>query len=319
MVPSRWNNGHQIFSQSDSPVTSAAVNECISSASPESALGSPPLNSTDNPDKDIQYAQAFRYGLSLLDIADPSRKRTISTATARASENDRAPKTQRRSQPKGDPGLSRKSSQTSAEHTSPTKASHSHVPVPSSGSHAYEPSNFAQHPWPDTPFGSNAAVADVSPENHAAIRSFGHVSLRSVPFTHLSSPLAIQHGVRQSRSSSYSSTHPSNSSFAFDTNVVGDSSQSSAPYSRAPSPDSYLSESELEAESEQLNSGRNGHGIHNDPNFRPSRRTAAGGEVINTSNFVPPDLKSQMDVVFGRYLQRICSNCACLVHHELTH
>lgn len=241
----------------------------------------------------FQNPQSFAHGLALLDVADPSRKRTISTATARAAEPDRAPKTQKTTP----------SRRESVSNSGPHQLNHSPSEYPQ-GQSKSQPT-----PWfdliQDRGFSErdNMSVIDGS---HLKASS-SHARQASVIYT--PSSLA-RNGVRQSRSSSYSSAHPSLSSFGLDHNVKTGSSQSSVVPSRPHSPESFFTESETDIDWETSPSRRNSRGVHTDSSpSRPTHQPIFNAEIPNASNLVSPPLKADMDRVFDIYLQGICSNC----------
>lgn len=250
----------------------------------------------------FQNPQLFAHGLALLDVTDPSRKRTISTATARATETDRAPKTQKTT-------LSRRES---VSNSGPHPSNH----TPHEFSHGHSKSqptpwfNFMQdHGFPECD--SPSAIDGT----HLSKPHIPPLHVRHASATYTPSSLA-RNGVRQSRSSSYSSAHPSLSSFGLDHNVKAESSQSSVVPSRPHSPESFFTESETDIDWETSPSRRNSRGVHTDSSpSRPAHRPIFNAEMPSASNLVPSALKADMDRVFDIYLQAICSNCE--KHHWL--
>jgi hypothetical protein len=256
--------------------------------------------SVEHSNAPFQNPQLFAHGLALLDVADPSRKRTISTATARATETDRAHKTQKTT-------LSRRES---ISNSGPHLSNHS----PSEYLQGHSKSQST--PWfdfiqdPGFSERDNTSVIEGNHLNKSHISPARHASAIYTP-----SSLA-RNGVRQSRSSSYSSAHPSLSSFGLDQNVKAESSQSSVVPSRPHSPESFFTESETDIDWEASPSRRNSRGVHTDSSpSRPAHRPVFSAEMPNASNLVPPALKAEMDRVFDIYLQGICSNCE--KHHRL--
>ncbi|KAF8308110.1 hypothetical protein DL93DRAFT_1962949 [Clavulina sp. PMI_390] len=193
----------------------------------------------------IHSIQSFAHGLALLDASDPSRKRTISTATARAVEPDKAPKAQKLTTSTSSPSKS----QSPPQQLLPTSAALSaadgflqqqqQLTGPLSGNHIGSWLEFSQsqsqvptHGQPPTFFESELAAFDgglqpsplpqvgVSP-NTSSHPSHPPSSFRAAPPqpqpgpAYTPSPLA-RGGFRQSRSSSYSSVHPSLSSFGIE-------------------------------------------------------------------------------------------------------
>lgn len=258
----------------------------------------------------FQNPQSFAHGLALLDVADPSRKRTISTATARATETDRAPKTQKTTP----------SRRESVSNQGPHIPSHSPSEYPQ-GHNKSEPApwfDFSQDPGFSERDNTSAIDGSHLNTSHISPPHARHASAIYTP-----SPLS-RNGVRQSRSSSYSSAHPSLSSFGLDHNVKTESSQSSVVPSRPHSPESFFTESETDIDWETSPSRRNSRGMHTDSSpSRPTHQPVFNAEIPNASNLVTPALKAEMDRVFDIYLQGVCfncENCICFVESQmLTH
>lgn len=256
-----------------------------------------PIQSTEHV-RAVQNSQSFAHGLALLEATDPSRKRTISTATARAIETDRAPKTQKTS-PSQPESMDQQAASNVSYNINGTDLIQSRSPW---FEFAQEPS-FFETELASFDGGNNGQP---HPPLHTRTSLTGYIP----------SPLA-RNGFRQSRSSSYSSAHPSLSSFGLDQPMKAESSQSSAVPSRPHSPESFFTESDADVDWDASPSRRNSHSIHpertEESPSRPSHRSMPSADIPNISNLVPLHLKAEMDKIFDAYLQAVCSDCM-LIH-----
>lgn len=349
----------------------------LAAAAPHSTVVLPPDLSSPPPDQRFtsmvtdpaglpaqQTPQSFAHGLALLDASDPSRKRTISTATARAIETNRATKTQKLSSSQGDenhpsrsaasgvPLYSGSSGDAVAPQPQPSALRNSWID-PSQEAHFFE-DEFASFEH-----GTNGGAASAGGETTSIAAAAGGNVPHALPPTTSSLPrsrTSLSHigghvggggqsasaatspprprarsGVRQSRSSSYSSlsAHPSLSSFGLDLEhpLKAESSQSSVVPSRPHTPESFFTGTESDADFDWDGgpmSRRNSHSATHQQGFgdermdaSPSRRPSVGRTAMSAekeaastlSNLVPPDLKAEMDRVFDLYLQHVCSDC----------
>lgn len=261
----------------------------------------------------VQSPQSFAHGLALLEAADPSRKRTISTATARAIDTDRAPKTQKTS-PSRRESLSQPGGRSlSTNNTSVTSLTSTPSQTPEWSEFIRDPGSMDSdraHTTENVVFTN----APFSPTHNA----------RSTTQPYTPSPLA-RNGMRPSRSSSYSSHHPSLSSYGLEYPIKAESSQSSAVPSRPISPETTFfteSEAEIDWEHDTLDrslSRRSSRGVLTDSSpSRPTRSTSMtfNPDLPSVSNLVPANLKGEMNRIFDVYLQSICSNRTCSVLHS---
>lgn len=298
-----------------------------SAASPDAVNSSSPLSANSQPQSHLaSFAQ-------YLDISDPSRKRTISSATAQASDADRATKAQKRSPPI-DLSSDAPTRTFSSQLSSPSKLlEKSQVPPPlaPSAMDEYGTNTMSGYTaWPDPPLASDPNNFMVGIESSNGIHSnifsadtssaqqlSGYASAGPSQFTFAAPPPPVPRSTRASRASSYTGANPFASSSAVPLKTKEEPKMEDTmslfmggAYSRAPSPDSSTSDSDGEADGDlgdlsRSSSRRSSRGIHAEPRF--ARRVAS-----TVDQALDLETKERVDKIFMTYLQRICSNCEWL-------